>query len=76
MESISSIFGDCATEITMSENIEDEEEESDKWLGDWERLMDDEELFELTVENISMSLLDMTHRMSPLITQWTLRISH
>ena len=76
MESISSIFGDCATEITMSENIEDEEEESDKWLGDWDRLMDDEELFELAVENISMSLLDMTQRMTPLITQWTLRISH
>lgn len=76
MESISSIFGDCATEITMSENIEDEEEESDKWLGDWDRLMDDEELFELAVENISMSLLDMTQRMTPLITQWTLGISH
>ena len=44
MESISSIFGDCATETTMSENIEDEEEESDTWLGDWDRLMDDEEL--------------------------------
>jgi len=29
MASISSIFGACATEITMSENIEDEEEESD-----------------------------------------------
>ena len=42
----------------MSENIEDEEEEIDTWLGDWVRLMDDEELFELAVENISMSSLD------------------
>lgn len=42
----------------MSENIEDEEEEIDTWLGDWGRLMDDEELFELAVENISMSSLD------------------
>lgn len=39
----------------MSENIEDEEEEIDTWLGDWDRLMDDEELFELAVEYISMS---------------------
>ena len=50
MESISSVFGDCATENFMVENVdEDEEEESDTWLGDWERLMDDDELFELAV---------------------------
>ena len=59
MESISSIFVECAIETTMSETIEDEEEESDNtWLGDWGRLMDDEELFELAVEDISLSLLD------------------
>lgn len=44
MESISLIFGDCVIEIIMFENIEDEEEESDIWFGDWDRLMDDEEL--------------------------------
>ena len=58
MASISSIFVDCGTEITMSENIEDEEEESDTWLGDRDRLMDDKELFQLAVENITMSSLD------------------
>ena len=53
MESISSVFGDCATKNSMVENVdEDEEEERDTWLGDWERLMDDDELLELAVYNL------------------------
>ena len=59
MESISSVFGNCGTEHFMVKNVyEDEEEESGTWLGDWERLMDDDKLFELAVGNLSMSLLE------------------
>ena len=62
MEIISSVFADCEpTEHgTLDKNADsdEEEEESDTWLGDWERLVDDEELFELAVENLSLSSLN------------------
>lgn len=63
IDTISSIFGDCAIhKTTMAQGADDDEEEddieSDTWLGDWDVLINDEELFELAVENLSMSLQD------------------
>ncbi|KAK3726558.1 hypothetical protein QZH41_001962 [Actinostola sp. cb2023] len=65
MDTIRSLFGDCTIKkTTMAEDADDDEEEddieSDTWLGDWDALIYDEELLELAVENLSVSLLEST----------------
>ena len=64
VNTISQIFGDCCT-TQYNDGDQDTYEdgdhyESDTWLGEWNLLLDDEELFELAVQNLSVSMLEFS----------------
>ena len=61
-EIIRSIFGDCSAEnATITKTAaccdEDHDEEDNIRPGDWDVLINDQELFELAANNLSMSLM-------------------
>lgn len=64
---VSQTFGDCCDiqdYDCQSDDTDDDEHDTDTWLGDWHTLLDDDELLDLAVENLSLSLLDVSMNVS------------